>query len=109
VCCVAFAPDGKRAASGGEDRTVRLWQLPGGRPLRSLDGHRSAILHVAFSADGRRVFSAGDFLDAWNAATGKLLRRRGGDLRAWCAAFAADGSLALTGGTEKALRLWRGE
>lgn len=30
VECVAFAPDGCHALTGGADKTVRLWRLPAG-------------------------------------------------------------------------------
>jgi hypothetical protein len=55
---VAFSPDGQRLAAGGEDGTVRLWELHRGQPLRTLRGHASRIVSLTFSPDGHWLVSA---------------------------------------------------
>ena len=75
---VAFSPDGSRIVSGGDDRTLRLWNSDTGQQIgEPLTGHTAAVLSVALSPDGKLIASGGDdrTLRLWDAATGKALWR----------------------------------
>src|SRR4051812_24680192 len=60
VNAVAFSPDGKRALSGSDDLTLKLWDVDSGRELRTFAGHANTVLFVAFSPDGKRALSGSD-------------------------------------------------
>ncbi len=109
VNCVAFAPSGKLAASGGDDRTVRLWQIPAGNELACLKSDGAEVYALAFAPDGKRVISGGadKRLRLWDVETGKLLRVFAGHTDAVrCAAFAPDGNQIVSGGDDRSLRIW---
>ena len=50
---VAISPDGRYVLSVGQDSTVRLWDLPGGREVARLVGHTNLVARAAFTPDGR--------------------------------------------------------
>jgi len=52
---VAFSPDGKTLTSGGNDRTVKLWDVATGEKLLTLEGYRGAVRFAAFSPDGKTL------------------------------------------------------
>jgi WD40 repeat protein len=108
VTCIAFSPDGKRALSGSEDKTLRLWEVQSGKELRRFEaGGRSDA--IAISPDGHMALSGGidGFVRLWDMESGKEIRRFKGHKGAVTSvAFSPDGRHALSGGIGDAVRLW---
>jgi len=116
VNALALSPDGQFVVSGGEDRTVRFWDIEAGADLRQFQGPTRVVFAVAFSADGLTVAAAsGDRsppgageLHFWNAAGGAATARV--DLatlqRAEHVDFLPKGDQVILAGYDKTLRLW---
>ena len=49
VNAVAFSPDGQQFVSGGDDQTIRLWEVGSGKQVGQFDGHAGSVISVAFS------------------------------------------------------------
>jgi WD40 repeat protein len=85
VSSVAFAPDGKTLASGGDDHTVRLWEMRGGQPTEraTLQGYKSSVTAVAFHPDGKTLAASssadGTIIKGtvwlWDVSTAKAEKR----------------------------------
>jgi WD40 repeat protein len=109
VLCLAVSPDAKLAVSGGEDRTVRLWDLPSGRELYCFEGHTDAVAAVAFSLNGRLIVSTGKdrTIRLWDVAGRTELHRLKGHTDAVSGvAFTSDGKQLLSASHDGTLRLW---
>ena len=55
VTVIAFAPDGRTLASGGRDRTVKVWDVETGVCTADLTGLGGEPTAVAFSPDGKAL------------------------------------------------------
>jgi WD40 repeat protein/mono/diheme cytochrome c family protein len=105
---VAFSPDGKSALVCG-GRTIYLIDAATGRVERHLEGHRGAVVHAVFSADGKQVLSGGDdrTLRLWDCASGKEIRVfTGHEGFVKSVALGPDGKQVLSGATDATVRLW---
>ncbi len=109
ILSIAFSPDGRRALSASDDKTVRLWDVAGGTELRCLEGHTDEVHAVTFSPDGRRGLSGSQdrTLRLWDLASGRELRCfQGHTDKVSSVAFSPDGRQILSASWDQTVRVW---
>lgn len=106
---VGFSPDGTKVASGGWDRTVRVWDVRTGTAIMTLKGHSHSVNSVRFSPDGSRIASASHdgTVRVWDALTGKPLQILQGHVgMVLSAVFTPCGERIISGGIDATIRIW---
>ena len=109
VYTVAFSPNGRTLASGGDDNTVILWDVTNGLELKTFAEHTDWVKCVAFSPDGQILASASmdGSVKLWPvSADGSSSTLKLGD---WVesVAFSPDGrTLATSGNMNGSIELW---
>jgi WD40 repeat protein/beta-lactamase regulating signal transducer with metallopeptidase domain len=67
---LAFSPDGRVLVGRGPDRSVRVWDVEGGKEVGRFKGHDGRVESVGFSPDGKTVAtgSTDTTMLVWDAA-----------------------------------------
>ena len=109
INCVDVTPDGRRAVSGSNDETLRVWDMESGECLRVLEGHNFQIRSVSISPDGQCVISGNsdNTLRTWDMESGKCLHVFEGhrDL-VTSVNISPDGRHVISGSDDNTLRVW---
>jgi WD40 repeat protein/serine/threonine protein kinase len=106
IRALAFAPNGKRAVSGSQDGTVRVWDVQTGEALHVLPVDPHGVLALAVTPDGDGVLTAGSGVGVslWDVDTGALRQRFDpSGFFVTALALSPDGRIALTGEERKGL------
>lgn len=109
VYTVAFAPSGKLIASGGSNKTLKLWDVQNKKRVMTFPGHNDAVWSVAFAPDGTMLASSSSdrTVRLWDVQGGKELATllgHSGAVRS--VAFAPDGQTLASGSDDWTVKLW---
>ena len=108
---VAFSPNGKVLAAGGNDGRIILWDLGTRQPIgQPLTGQGSSILSLSFSPDGSMLAagSSDQNIIVWNVGTRQMigLPLSGHSGGVMSLAFSPDGKTLASGSYDSTILLW---
>lgn len=110
VLAVALSPDGKKLASAGIDRLLRVWDLPSGKLEHTIENHADWVFALAFAPDGKHLITGSRDKTAkvWDlTAKESVLTFPDHQNPVYAVAMTDDGKLGLSCGDDNQIRQWQ--
>lgn len=107
--CVSVTRDGRFAATGSDDGTVRLWRLSDGAAETTFRGHSAAVTAVGITTCSKHTVSASrdKTLRVWETASGRCVRVLRGHRAAVVSLHVLpDGRHCVSSSVDMSMRLW---
>jgi WD40 repeat protein len=123
VYTVEFSPDGRRVASGANDRTARVWDAVSGESITPSLQHPGPVFSVSFSPNAEllvtlaggghssepstsRANRAMNVARLWDVKAGTLLFELASPVGTISAEFSRDGRFVIAADADQTVRVW---
>ena len=110
VWSVAVTQDGQNILSGGQDATIRLWDIMNETELHKFVGHEGPVYGLVLTSDGKRLVSIADkdlAVKVWDLETKTLISSLApNSAHVNAVAVSPDQRYIVTGGDDGITRFW---
>jgi WD40 repeat protein len=123
VYAIEFSTDGRRVASGSNDRTARVWDAVSGEAITPALQHPGPVFSLGLSPNGTLLLTragggrssessasgtnrAVNVARLWDGTTGKLLFELASPVTTHSAKFSHDGRFVITTDADRTVRFW---
>ncbi|MGK5091339.1 WD40 repeat domain-containing protein [Deltaproteobacteria bacterium TL4] len=109
IFSVAIHPNGQVFASAGKDKKIKIWQLPSGKLLQTLNKHTQDVNQIRFHPEGKWLGSASNdkTLILWDWESGQAKQELVGHKKAVTSFdFHPNGPYLISAGLDSEAILW---
>ncbi|MGE0009308.1 MAG: WD40 repeat domain-containing protein [Candidatus Babeliales bacterium] len=109
ICSLAFNSEGTMLASGGEDCSIKLWDLSTGACMATLISHTESVACVQFSPDDS-LLAAGSMdasISLYDVSTQELVTKlEGHKNKVWSVIISNDNQFLYSASVDGSIKIW---
>jgi U4/U6 small nuclear ribonucleoprotein PRP4 len=104
-----FHPNGFQLATGGDDGTIKIWDLRRRKMAASLPAHSNLVTRLRFASSGEYLASSSfdGTAKLWSCRDWKMLNQLQGHEGKVTGVDLLDNHTIVTSGFDKTLKMWR--